>query len=277
MDDFVYKYFILPIFDRSGYNIVNTVVYAIIAIVALYVINRKIRGKIAINNDFIVGVLTFVLFGSTLRVVTDSIDTGVFKPVSQIHQLVLDSHIYNYGYFTVTPGIYILTAGLLIITMTILYKIKRMDCLKWVGTLLWVPHLLLLLPFMMYLNHALVIAALAVIPAYVSQLILKDKKLSAIVLAQATDGAATFYIIDIFSKISGKQYFEQHVFSAAIGNYFGSFISFYLLKVIIGFGAAYLISTEKMDQEDKNFIILVLLIMGFAPGIRDILRMSVGG
>ena len=47
--------------------------------------------------------------------------------------------------------------------------------------------------------------------------------------------------------------------------------------MIIGFGAAYLISTEKMDQEDKNFIILVLLIMGFAPGIRDILRMSVGG
>ena len=41
--------------------------------------------------------------------------------------------------------------------------------------------------------------------------------------------------------------------------------------------AVCLISKEKMDEEDKNFVILVLLIMGFAPGIRDILRMTVGG
>jgi uncharacterized membrane protein len=81
----------------------------------------------------------------------------------------------------------------------------------------------------------------------------------------------------VFSQISGKQYFEQHVFSAALGEIFGGFVGFFILKIMIGFAAAYLISKEKMDEEDKNFVILVLLIMGFAPGIRDILRMTVGG
>ncbi|MGV8085824.1 MAG: DUF63 family protein [Candidatus Bilamarchaeum sp.] len=277
MDDILYKYFISPIWDKTGYNTINTLVYAVIAIIALYGINKAIKGKIKIDNRFMVGVLTFVLFGSTLRVVTDSIDTGVFKPISLIHQAVLQSHIYDYGYLTVTPGIYILTAGLLLITMAILGKLKKMEYLAYVGLLLWLPHLLLLVPFMEYVSHAFIIMLLAIIPAYLSYLILKSKKLSGIVLAQATDGAATFYIIDVFSQISGKQYFEQHVFSAALGEIFGGFVGFFILKIMIGFAAAYLISKEKMDEEDKNFVILVLLIMGFAPGIRDILRMTVGG
>lgn len=276
MENFIYDYFISPIWDKTGYNTVNTVVYAVIAIAAVYGLHRILKGRIRIDEGFIAAVLTFVLFGSTLRVVTDSIDSGVFKPVTPVHRLVLDSHLWDYGYLTVTPGVYILTAALLLASMAILHRLRRMDLLPYAGLILWLPHFLLLLPFMGYAIFALPVLLLAAIPAYIALMYFKDRVLAAIVAGQALDGAATFFVIDVFSSVSGIGYFEQHVFSNAIGQIAGSFFAFYLLKAGIAFAAAYVLRKEKMDDEDRRFIALVLMIMGFAPGIRDILRMAAG-
>jgi len=277
MGNFIYDYYIQPILDHTGYNIVNTLTYAAIALAAVYGIRKALEGRVRIDSRFIAAVLAFVLFGSTIRVVTDSIDTGVFEGATPLHQFVLDSHLWDYGFLTVTPGIYIATAALLFASLIILYALKRMDLLIYVGLALWVPHLLLLLPFMEYAVYALPILALAAIPAYLAWRHFKDMALTGIVAGQALDGAATFFVIDVFSKISGIQYFEQHVISSAIGQLGGSFFLFYLLKVGIAFGAAYLLRKEKMGDEDRNYLALVLMIMGFAPGIRDLLRMMVGG
>jgi uncharacterized membrane protein len=220
--------------------------------------------------------MSFVLVGSTLRVVTDAIDNGVFSGVSPIHQLILDSNILNYGYLTVSPGIYVVTAFLLFLSMGILHGIGRMKELWKVGLVLWIPIFLLLVPFMQYALYAIPILILAAIPTYLALRYFKDQILTGIVGGHALDGAATFFVIDIFSKISGIQYGEQHVFSAAIGNIGGTFFFFYLVKVVIAFAAAYLIRAEKMGDDEKKYIALVLMIMGFAPGLRDVLRMMVG-
>jgi uncharacterized membrane protein len=275
MENFIYDYFISPIWDRTGYNTINTLAYALIALLAVYGIRKALKGRIAIDERFIRSVLAFVLFGSTIRVVTDSIDNGVFKPVTPIHQLVLDSHLWDYGYLTVTPGVYILTAFLLLGSLVILYKLKKTELLGHVGLALWLPHFLLLVPFMGYWIYAIPVLVLAAIPAYLAYLHFKDKILAGIVAAQALDGAATFFIIDFFSSVSGISYFEQHVFSAAIGG-FGGFFFFYVIKCAIAFAAGYVIRGEKMDDEDKRYVALILMIMGFAPGIRDILRMMAG-
>lgn len=276
MDNFIYDYFVSPIWSKTGYNTINTIVYAAIAIFAVYLISRLLRGRVRIDSSFICSCLCFVLFGSTMRVVTDSIDTGVFKPVTPIHAFVLESHIWDYGYLTVTPGIYLVTAALLGISLLILYKLKRVDLLGYVGLALWLPHFLLLLPFMGYAVYALPVIALAALPAYLAYRYFKDPVLAAIVAGQALDGAATFFVIDIFSGISGMNYFEQHVFSSGIGTMFGGYFAFYLIKIAIAFMAAWVLRDEKMENNDRNFIALVLMIMGFAPGIRDILRMMVG-
>lgn len=273
MENIIYDYFIDPIWSRTGYNVVNTLTYAIVAIVSVYVLHRILKGKIAIDENFVKAVLAFVLLGSTMRSVTDSIDNGVFQPVSPIHAFILDSGIYDYGYLTVSPGIYIVTAALLLGSMAILHKLKRMELLGYVGLALWLPHFLLILPFMHYALYALPIILLAAVPTYIAYMRYKDKIYSAIVGGQALDGAATFFVIDYFSGISGVQYFEQHVFSSAIGALGGTYFVFYLLKAAIAFAAIHVLREEKMEQEDKYYIALVLMIMGFAPGIRDILRM----
>ncbi len=286
MDNFIYDYFVSPIWDRTGYNVVNTLVYASIAVVAIYALNQALRGRVKIDEHFIRGVLCFVLFGSTMRVVTDSIDNGIFKPVTPIHQWVLDSHILDYGYFTVTPGIYIVTAALLLVSLAILHKIGKAEWLGYVGLALWLPNFLLLVPFMRYAAYAIPVLVLAAIPAYLAYRQFKDRVLAAIVAGQALDGAATFFVIDVFSKISGINYFEQHVLSSAIGSFFGSFFPFYLAKAGIAAAAAYVLSKEKDEIEagflqwrfrmDRYYLALIIIIMGFAPGIRDVLRMVVG-
>lgn len=276
MQNFIYDYFIQPIWSRTGYNTVNTLVYAALAIAAVYALHKVLKGRVTLGEGFIRSVLCFVLFGSTVRVVTDSIDTGVFKPITPIHEFVLNSHIWDYGYFTVTPGIYLVTAALLLVSLAILYKMKRVEWLGYVGLALWLPHFLLLVPFFTYAAYAIPVLVLAAIPTYIAFRYFKDIALTGIVAGQALDGAATFFVIDFFSSISGRQYFEQHVFSAGIGELAGTYFAFYLLKVAIAFAAAYLLQKEKMDTEDRNYVALVLMIMGFAPGMRDTLRMMAG-
>jgi uncharacterized membrane protein len=276
LENIINDYYVEPIWAHTGYNIVNTLTYAIIAIVAVFLIYRLIRNKIEINRHFIYSVLAFVLLGSTLRSVTDSIYSGVFTGVTPIHSWILDSGIYDYGYLTVSPGIYLVTAALLLLSLGVLYRMKQMEKLWILAIVLWIPHFLLLIPFMGYWIYAIPILILAAIPTYIAYWYFKDQILAAIVAGHALDGAATFFVIDIFSKISGIQYGEQHVFSAAIGNIGGSFFFFYLVKVAIAIAAAYLIRGEKMPEDEKRFIALVLMIMGFAPGIRDVLRMMLG-
>jgi uncharacterized membrane protein len=287
MDNFIYDYFIRPIWEHSGYNAVNTVAYAAIALASVYLIYLALKGRVKMDGRFVAGALAFVLFGSTMRVVTDSIDSKVFAPVTQLHAFVLDSHILDYGYLTVTPGIYIVTAALYLASLWLGYKFGKPMLPAYAGLILWLPLFLLLVPFMGYAAYALPVLGLAAIPAYAAWLWLKDRNLAAIVAGQALDGAATFFVIDVFSRISGIAYFEQHVLSSAIGDMFGTYFVFYIIKVSIALAAAYVLSKEKEDivlfslpgrdvTISKQLIALVLMIIGFAPGIRDMLRMVVG-
>ncbi len=278
MENYIYTYFLQPIWDKTGYNAINTSVYAIIAIVALYAIWKLLeKSKFTIDSTFVYGTLAFVLFGSTLRVVTDAVDGGVLKPVTPFHQLALDSHIYDYGLFTVTPGIYIVVAAIFLFTLAILTLLKKQEYLMYVGLALWLPHILLLLPFMSFAQHALPIIALALIPAFIIHKLLKNNSSTLMVLGHALDGAATFYVIDIFGPMVGKNYFEQHVIGGFIGTYFHTFFAFYLFKVLLVAGIAKVITEDKDDSENfRNFVALAIMIMGFAPGIRDVLRMVVG-
>jgi uncharacterized membrane protein len=278
MNDFLYKYYIEPIWARTGYNMINTATYAIIALFMLYLLWVAFKKyNVIVDRNFLYNVLPFVLLGSTVRVVTDAIDSGVFTPVTPIHALVLSSHIYDYGYFTVSPGIYIVIAALLLLCIVVLRIIKKQELLGKVALALWLPHFLLLLPFMNFVVYTLPVLLLVVIPTYVAWRYFKDSIYALIVAGHALDGAATFFIIDIFSKITGNVYFEQHVVGGFIGKLFGTFFAFYIVKILLAFGIAYLISKEnEMSEEERNYIALAIMIMGFAPGIRSLIRMTIG-
>jgi len=286
-------YFVSPIMERTGYNAVNTLVYAAIAIGALYLIWKFMKGKKYdfSSKGFLFAVAAFVLFGSTCRVLTDLSDSGAVagmalsaSPLAPIYMALHSSGIFKYGFLTVTPGIYLVTAALFLLSLAISQAMKKEMFAAYAGVLLWLPIFLLLLPFASHLAFAALCIAIAALGAYAAFFALErlgKMKLSIYeklaIGGQALDGAATFVVIDIFSKETGKGYFEQHVLSAGIGESTPlGFFLFFLIKIALASAIVYFLRKEKMDKSDVALVLLVVAIMGFAPGIRDLLRMLCG-
>lgn len=280
MENFIFQYYIKPILSYEGYNMVNTITYAIIALVALFVIYKLFRRhNIQVNEGFIYAVIPFVLLGSTVRVITDSIDNGKFLPITPIHKLVLDSHIYDYGFLTSSPGIYVVIglAFLLLVSLLAGGNNKNQKILMYIGLALWLPNFLLLVPFMGNFAFAGAIVLLALVPGAICWKLFGNRIYALMVGAQALDGGATFLILDFGERFLGLRYFEQHVISNGLCGLFGTCATFYIAKIAISGAAAYLLSNEKeASSDEKYFIALVIIIMGLAPGLRDILRMMVG-
>jgi len=278
MENFIYDYYVSPILSRTGYNPINTITYAVIALISLFVIYKLFkRFNIVVDRRFIYSVVPFILLGSTIRVVTDAIDAGNFSAITPIHQWILDSHIFDYGFLTVSPGIYLVISALLFATMFVCNKLKRSELVGWVGFVLWLPFFLLLLPLFKFWIYIVPILMLAAIPALIAFWLFKDDIYAVMVGSQALDGAATFFILDYSKSLLGISYFEQHVVSNGLCTIFGTCMTFYFAKVAISLAAAYILKTDKdAGQNEKYFIALVILIMGLAPGLRDILRMMAG-
>jgi uncharacterized membrane protein len=262
---FIQQYFLNPIDERAGYNIVNTAVYVAIALAALWLIRNFLKSKkVQIDNYFVYTVIAFVLFGSTKRVITDALDSGM-----QFNPLV--NSLLSYNAFNVTPGIYLFVGGLFLVSVAIDYLTKRKVAL-WIGIALFVVHLLVLISLLYRIDMFSlgIILVLAAIPFAAFYPQFKDKLMPFVIFAQGLDGGATFTAMDLKSG-----YFEQHVFSNLIGQNFG-FFAFYLFKIALATAFVYLVDKEKMDSFDKRYLLVIAMIFGLAPGLRDLLRVAFG-
>ena len=70
---FIDKYFIHPIvYSGEGYNLVNTVTYAIILGISLFLILKVMDIlKIRLDERFVISTAPFILLGASLRVILD--------------------------------------------------------------------------------------------------------------------------------------------------------------------------------------------------------------
>ncbi len=293
MGDFVSDYFIGPIFDRTGYNAINTLTYAIVALFAIYAIWRAFKAwKIDFSSrEFLFGVGAFVLFGASARVLTDLSDAGAFAVAAKTagalapaYSAIYASGIFSYGYLTVTPGIYLVTAALYLLSVALSKAMKQGMFCAYAGALLSLPCILLLLPFMAHLYYGALAIAIAAAGSLAAWEVLRraggmelglHQRLA--IFGQALDGAATFVVIDIFGKETGRNYFEQHILSAGIGESTPlGFFFFFLVKVALASAIVYFLGKEDMKAQDKAFVLILVGVMGFGPGLRDLFRMVAG-
>jgi uncharacterized membrane protein len=268
---FIKKYFFDPIEEYSGYNPVNTVVYGIILLaVSFYLIYPffKRRG-IKFDWDFFKAVFPFILFGSTFRVFEEKTSAVFFFERS--------SNPLSFGYYVVSPGIYIAVGLLTIFLLVASIKIgKRLNksplkIFKLFGWLLALPivffhilHLTHPIEFLFVLATVIaIILALIVVFKFLNLRLLKDKLNIATLASQTTDGIATFTALTFF-----KSYSEQHVLSNLIIQNFSP-AAFVLVKIALVLLIIYFVDKEVEDQTLKNFIKIFIIILGFAPGIRD--------
>lgn len=253
--DIINEYFVKPMVERTGYNVVNTLVYAAIALAAAYAIYKLLkRLRIAISERFALAVIPFVLLGAVVRV-------------------VVDAGRYPYTPFTTSPGIYVVIAAITLTCVLLLRGNAR--GMAAIGTLLLASQALLL-PVPQNAYAAAQILALAILGTLVGLAIARLARVrlgalgSAVLLSHSLDGAATFV------GVSALGYAEQHVLSNAIMGVSGSMLSFYAVKVLFASVAAPLVIRSDLKAEEKNYVLLLLVIFGLAPGARDALRILGG-
>jgi len=269
----IHEYFCRPILDSSvqGYNFVNTSVYALILLLVIWfgIIPLLKRNEIPINFKFMLALLPYVVFGSAFRVLTD---IGIFHKTCN----VLDP-----GFFTFTPGIWFLTAGIAIAAMLVSKIVSKDEKAFYkyfgaIGLIVMLPVLLYLFPiFRSWDGFFLVIAIAAVITIITKFLVeLKEKnffddKLNLLVVAgQVLDGSATFVATDIFN--CG----EQHPLSEVIlGVHPAIFI---LVKIILALLIVHYIDRDVKDKRTGQFIKIAVIILGFATGGRDLITLGAG-
>ncbi|UCD03516.1 MAG: DUF63 family protein [Candidatus Woesearchaeota archaeon] len=251
--------------NQAGFNYVNTVTYAIIALVAIYVIYKIFnRIKVKFNMEFFAGMFPFILLGSGLRAL---VDNGYVEE----------------SFWVVTPGIYLITAVLFLVTyLTCFFLAKKVRFSEWklcgaIGIIFFI--------FLFGINGVrfnqpwvfLAIIGLAIVISIVLKIILKllkQKKLSRKfsflpIFGHMVDASATFIAVDFFGS------WEKHPITRGFNEFMGTGAALFILKLIVLLPAVYLIATEIKDKNFRNFLLIVLATLGFAEGLRNALTLII--
>jgi len=278
VSDLINEFFVEPILSHSGYNLINTLVYAVILLaIAFFVVFPFFRKKgIFFDFNFFKSVFPFIVFGSAIRIFEENHSAVYFELFER------SADPLSFGFYTVSPGIYILVGLLTIFSLIISFFLSKflkrepLQIFMGIGLLLSVPvvlfHLINLVNFFEFffvlVFTALIVFVLKFLNGKLNQNILSSNLNLAVLFGQTLDGVATFTALSFFSSYS-----EQHVFSNFIIESFSPF-AFIIVKVLLALLVLWYVDKEVEDEKLKNFIKLFVLIIGFAPGIRDVFSLG---
>ena len=266
--DFYYKYFGETITTSKGYGVVNTLVYVVFALLLYFVVVRKLILKYVkeINFKFFLSVIIFVCFGAMVRVMEESYST--------VNIFTKSANPLNFGFWTITPGIYILMLVIFLTIFLIGYLLRNKFGLENVtltlSLLLFIPILIFMFTRMTLISHFfLIIFSIAIVVAIIWLIARKfNFKLNRFetfaLTAQLVDGIATFTALTFYPWFG-----EQHVVSNFFIMSFGTWI-FPVIKIVLTLIIIYVIRKSNISNFDKIYILLFIAIFGFATGFRDI-------
>lgn len=255
---FIKKYYIDSLIYKEGYNVVNTITFALILLVAVYLLYRFLERRFSIDRKFVLSTLPYIVLGSSARVVEDA---GFLRaPIS---------------YFFMSPFIFIL---IFFIAFPTLMLAKRFAKEKYytpyctVGLISTSVPLALLFTNLEIVNSLVfpygTIAASFVSAIFYAALPRTRNLLSlAVMFSHMLDGFVTFIGIQYHG------YVEIHVLPSLIVETIGAF-ALPVIKFAVIAGILYFIDTSREKDDLKNFIKFALLVFGLAPGLRNGLRIT---
>ncbi len=278
---FVNTYYIHPITHDTGYNPVNTLTWALLLVLCLF-LTLKILKKldIEINKPFIAAVSPYIFVGASLRVMEDA---ELFSP--------------PLSYLLITPLIYFLLFFCCITILTISVELSRSNSIGvkcevlglrcfaifgLAGGIWFFANLVILLkaeeivlPWVLFAVigiSGIILLVIYIIGAKFGMNFLTEKLNVSILAAHLLDASSSYIGIDKLGY-SGK-----HVIEGIIVKYVGSAAGMYPLKFVILIPVLYLLDTQfdEKERELKNLVLLALLVIGLAPAVRNTLRMMFG-
>ena len=273
--EFIYQYYIDPIRYGQAYTLVDTLTYAIILILTVYLLYRWFRhANIAIDKEFSYAILPWIVFGGLLRVVEDT------KIIAS-----------DWHYLLITPLIFFVILFYALIVFVIsqwlqkCYGTPAKQVFGAVGILSAVVTFLVLIQF--GINEGtiavsiggiillLALIATALIYLFMRYLLgweyLTDRLYQILIFSHMLDASATSYGIDLHEV----SYVEQHVVGSNLIELTGTAFVMYPLKLLILFPAIFILQEYRKDGTSDlwHLILLAMIMVGLAPGIRDMMRM----
>jgi uncharacterized membrane protein len=93
-----------------------------------------------------------------------------------------------------------------------------------------------------------------------------------LIFGQLLDASATSYGIDLHPHV---QYVEQHVVGSTLIAMTGTAFVMFPLKLIVLFPAVYVMQMYRKEASPAfwHLVLLAMIVVGFAPGVRDMVRM----
>lgn len=275
------SFFIDPILQNGWFNPVNTLVYAIILIAAVFLVFRMLRKMgIKIDKYFFYAIVPFIFWATITRVLHDAALAGV---------LTSEQNVFYSMLIFPTPGSYIITflfAFSSLVVGLVLQKYAKIPYWKVmviIAAFATAFHYAML-PFT-NLGAAGVILGLTLLATGIyagfGKLTSKfskakiTKEISNLFTLENTgvfaghmlDASATFISIAYFG------YLEQHFLPRSLFPVFGPGIMF-VLKAVVVIPTLWLIDRYADDPQFKTFLKIVVLILGLAPGLRDTIRLA---
>jgi uncharacterized membrane protein len=256
--EFIKDYFVDPIKSGGGYNLVNTITYALILVVVICLVYYYFGHRIVFHRKAYYAISLFILVGASARVVKDM---GISD-----------------SYLLVTPLIYFLTFGIactLLVVTVLLWKEDYYKYMAIAALCLFISIIVILVKNTEAFNSkgffytVTAAAACSLLVYYVArhQALTFITNNMEIMGGHILDASATSFGVALFG------YFEQHLVPGFFITLFGTpFVMFPLKITVIGI-ILYLI--EDIEEEGfKNLLKLIILALGAAPAVRDLLRIT---
>ncbi len=269
---FINDYYINPIIYDTGYNIVNTITWAVILGLSLFGVLKLLNKlRITVDDVFILAVSPYLFVGGSLRVVEDA---GIVS--APLKYLFITPLIYFF-IFAVCVSVLVASAGLEHRTRVRYYWPFALFGVAWSIFDVWLLYLKAESFDGTVLFSILGIgAALAVVVYLVARFfkisLLRDRVNAYILDSQLLDATATSY------GITFLPYAEKHVLPTFLIDLTGTAFIMYPLKLVVIIPVLYIID-HYLKEESKSLtglVKLAILTVGLAPAIRNTLRMTLG-
>ncbi|MFH1236995.1 MAG: DUF63 family protein [Candidatus Aenigmatarchaeota archaeon] len=282
--DFISEYFLNPILSNGWFNPVNSLVYGIILVVAVYFVFKLLkRMRVRIDRHFLYAITPFILWAAITRVLHDAAFAGALKgDIGDFFSMPVFPTPGSYFItFTLALGVLVISLGIQKYAKAIPYWksmagigvalsaielaiMPKFDIIP-VGMILGITGLWTLL-FFLFHKFSVSLQKKSMLKT-LKQIFTLDN--SAILSAHMLDASATFVALAFFG------YAEQHPLPRTLIE-FSNPAAMFLLKLVVLIPVLYIIDRHAEKGEFKNFLKIVIFILGLAPGLRDMIRLMAG-
>jgi len=278
---------------NEGYTIVSEITYGIILVIALYFIYKLLKKlNIIVDWRFALSLMPYILFGPVTRVLEDTGYFGepfVYWFISPLLYFQVAAYTLSFlvlGYFLekkfqkprLTVNFILFMGGLILLAPFLFLIISWVAGNQWGATIGSRPDV-----FFIVIGIVSLIAVLVYLFAFIFKnnekiVVYKNPLNLAMIIGHLIDGFTSYISIkDPFNM--GLMYSEKHPASNALLEIWGPLfpiIKFVLIIIVIYVFDILFKEELKNNLRLVNLLKIGILILGFSPGLRDLLRVTMG-